>query len=322
MRAALITSLAGPEAVAVADIADPQPAGDQILIEVRSAGVTFPDVLLTRGEYQLKPPLPFTPGCEVAGVVAAAPARAHVAVGDRVAAFCVLGGFAEQVLVAPQTVWPLPDAVDFRSGAALPMNYLTCHFALVRRAGLRPGETVLIHGAAGGIGTAGIQVAKAWGARVLAVVSTEAKGAVAREAGADEVVLADGFLAAAKDLTSGRGVDVVLDPVGGDRFTDSLRSLAPEGRLLVVGFTGGEIPSVKVNRLLLNNIDVRGVGWGAFAMGVPGYLDEQWRDLAGPLASGQLRPVLGESFPLERASEAISALDQRTATGKVTIDFG
>lgn len=320
MRAARIMSLDGPAAVRVVDVSPPVATGDQILVDVRSAGVTFPDVLLTRGLYQLKPELPFTPGSEVAGVVAAAPPGAHVAVGDRVAAFCVLGGFAEQVLSPPETVWPLPDALDFRQGAALPMNYLTCHFALVRRGALAAGETVLIHGAAGGIGTAAIQVAKAWGARVIAVVSTDLKAQVAREAGADDVVPAEGFLAAVKDLTAGRGVDVIVDPVGGDRFTDSLRCLAPEGRLLVIGFTAGDIPTVRVNRLLLNNVDVRGVGWGAFAMTSPGYLDEQWRDLAGPLASGALRPVLGRSFPLERAADALAELDQRSATGKVTIE--
>lgn len=320
MRAARIETLDGPAAVVMRDIPAPEPTGDQILIDVRAAGVTFPDVLLTRGQYQLRPDPPFTPGSEVAGVVAAAPRGAHVRVGDRVASFCMLGGFAEQVVSGPQTVWPLPDPLDFRQGAAIPMNYLTCHFALVRRGAVTAGNTVLVHGAAGGIGTAAIQVAKAWGATVIGVVSTDAKAAVATAAGADDVVLADGFLAAVKDRTGGRGVDIVVDPVGGDRFTDSLRSLAPEGRLLVIGFTGGGIPSVRVNRLLLNNIDVRGVGWGAFAMTSPGYLDEQWRDLADPLASGALQPVLGASYPLERAAEAVADLDERTATGKVTIE--
>lgn len=319
MRAARVVRLDGPAAVVIEDVPEPQPGSDQVLVDVHAAGVTYPDVLLSRGEYQMRPDPPFTPGSEVSGVVVAAPDDAPVAVGDGVMGFSVLGGFAERALVPAYAVWPLPAGLDHASAAVLPMNYLTCHFALLRRGGLTRGETVVIHGAAGGIGTAGIQVAKAWGAHVIAVVSTAEKGEVARAAGADEAVLADGFLAAAKELTGGRGADVVLDPVGGDRFTDSLRCLAPEGRLLVIGFTGGEIPTVRVNRLLLNNTDVRGVGWGHFALSRPGYLAEQWSDLSGPLERGDLQPVIGATFPLDRTAEAIGALDERRATGNVVV---
>jgi NADPH2:quinone reductase len=319
MRAVQVTRLDGPDALEVEEVADPEPIGDQLLIDVHVAGVTFPDVLLTRGEYQMKPDVPFIPGSEVAGIVRSAPEGSPVQPGDRVAAFPGLGGFAELVAADPRLVFPLPDRMSLEAGAALPMNYLTVHFALARRGQLQPGESVLVHGAGGGVGTAAVQLARAMGARVIAVVSTEAKGEVARKAGATDVVLADGFKDAVKELTGGRGVDVVLDPVGGDRFTDSLRSLATEGRLLVIGFTGGEIPTVKVNRLLLNNISVVGVGWGAFWLTRMEYLQEQWAELLPHVESGAIDPPLGASYPLEQAAAAVGELDQRRATGKVVL---
>ncbi|MCB1286975.1 MAG: zinc-binding dehydrogenase, partial [Mycobacterium sp.] len=185
---------------------------------------------------------------------------------------------------------------------------------------LAAGETVLVHGAAGGIGTSTLRLAPALGAsRVIAVVSTQDKAEVARAAGATDVVLADGFKDAVAELTGGRGVDIVMDPVGGDRFTDSLRSLAPAGRLLVVGFTGGEIPTVKVNRLLLNNIDVVGVGWGAWTLTHPGALTEQWQGLAALLSSGRLAPPQPQVYPLSQAAEAVASLENRSARGKVVL---
>ncbi|MBM7808927.1 NADPH2:quinone reductase [Geodermatophilus bullaregiensis] len=318
MRAAQIATLDGPSAISVVDVPEPD-AGGKVVVDVHVAGVTFPEVLLSRGEYQLKPPVPFVPGSEVAGVVRSAPEGSGFTAGQRVAAFPGFGGFAEVAAADPGFVFPLPDGVSLEQGAALPMNYLTIHFALRRRGRLQEGETVLVHGAAGGLGTAGIQLASAYGARVLAVVSSEAKGEAARAAGADEVVLADGFRERVKELTGGRGVDVVADPVGGDRFTDSVRSLAREGRLLVLGFTGGEIPTVKVNRLLLNNVSVVGVGWGAFWSGEPGYVQEQWRDLLPLLEQGRLRPVIGSVHDLADAAAAVTELDERRATGKVLL---
>jgi NADPH2:quinone reductase len=321
MRAVQITSLDGPSAVEVGEVEEPRAGPGEVLVDVHVAGVSFPEVLQTRGLYQVKPDLPFVPGSEVAGVVRSAPEGAGVGPGDRVAAFPGLGGFAEVVAAAPTSVFPLPDEVSFRAGAALPMNYLTVHFALTRRGGLRSGETVLVHGAAGGVGTAAVQLAAALGARVLAVTSSPEKGEVARAAGAAEVLPADGFLARAKELTGGAGVDVVVDPVGGDRFTDSLRSLAPEGRLLVVGFTAGEIPTVRVNRLLLGNTAVVGVGWGAFWSGRrPEYLQEQWNDLLPLLRAGRIDPVIGTVHPLPDAAAALAELDERRAGGKVLLE--
>ena len=310
----------GPAAIEVGEVPAPEPTDAQVLIEVSYAGVTFPEVLLSKGEYQLRPDPPFIPGSEVSGHVLQAPASSSLQAGDRVAAFPGFGGFAEYVAADPRAVFRLPDDVSLPTAAALPMNYFTVDFALHRRARLQPGQTVLVHGAVGGVGTAAIQLAKAGGAKVIAVVSGEARADVARAAGADEVVLADGFLAAVKELTGGRGVDIVVDPVGGDRFTDSLRALAVEGQLLVIGFTAGEIPTVKVNRLLLNNISVVGVGWGAFWLPRIDYLAEQWQRLAPLAAAGQLDPPITATYPLAAAAEAVTALEQRTATGKVLLE--
>ena len=320
MRAIQIASLDGPQAAKVVEIDEPD-GSDAVVIDVHAAGVAFPDVLQSRGLYQYKPEMPYTPGGEVAGVVRSAPANAHVAEGDRVAALTMLcGAMAEVVALPADRVFKLPDNVSFEAGAGLLFNDLTMHHALKTRGRLAEGETVLVHGAAGGIGTSTLRLASAWGAsRVIAVVSTSEKAAVAEAAGATDVVLADGFKDAVKGLTDGRGVDIVVDPVGGDRFTDSLRSLAPGGRLLVVGFTGGSIPEVKVNRLLLNNVDAVGVGWGAWAGTHPGYLLEQWAELEPLLASGKVSAPTPEIYPLERAADAIASLEDRSAKGKVVV---
>ena len=320
MRAIRVTTLGGPESVELVEVDEP-PADDGVVVDVHAAGVAFPDALLTRGLYQYRPELPFILGAELAGVVRTAPAGAHVKTGDRVAGLTMLGGaMAETAVLGTDRVFPLPDNVSFEAGAGLLFNDLTVYFALTVRGRLAPGETVLVHGAAGGIGTSTLRLAPALGAgRVIAVVSTEDKVEVARAAGATDVVLADGFKDAVAELTAGKGVDVVMDPVGGDRFTDSLRSLAPAGRLLVVGFTGGEIPTVKVNRLLLNNVDVVGVGWGAWTMRHPGALQEQWDGLAALLKSGRLAAPQPEVYPLEQAAAAVASLENRTARGKVVL---
>ncbi|OBK33457.1 NADPH:quinone oxidoreductase [Mycobacterium sp. 1245111.1] len=319
MRAAQLTRLDGPEAVEVGEI--DEPTGDGVIVDVHAAGAAFPDALLTRGLYQYRPDPPFVLGAEIAGVVRSAPADANVKAGDRVVGLTMLtGGMAEVAMLQPDRVFKLPDNVSFTAGAGLLFNDLTMYFALTVRGRLHEGESVLVHGAAGGIGTSTLRLAKVLGAsKVIAVVSTEEKADIARAAGATDVVLADGFKDAAKELTGGRGVDMVVDPVGGDRFTDSLRSLAPGGRLLVIGFTGGEIPTVKVNRLLLNNIDVVGVGWGAWAGTHPGSLAEQWADLEKLLASGTLPPPEPVVYPLEEAAAAIASLENRTAKGKVVL---
>jgi NADPH2:quinone reductase len=326
MRAIQIVALTGPEtALKLVEVPEPEPShmmtpGSGVIVDVEAAGVSFPELLQTRGEYQLRPPLPFVPGAEVSGIVRSAPDGASVRAGDRVAAFSMLGGFAE-VTVAPEFLtFALPDALDFGQGAGLILNYHTAYFALALRGRLKEGETALVHGAAGGVGTAALQVARGLGARTLAVVSSDEKETVAREAGADEVLRSDGpWKDQAKELTGG-GVDVVLDPVGGDRFTDSLRSLREEGRLVVVGFTGGAIPEVKVNRLLLSNIEVVGAGWGAYVLGDPERSRAIGRAVGGLIDAGYVRPIVGLRYPLAEASEALRALDERRATGKIVLD--
>ena len=326
MRAIQIVELTGPDTgLKLVDVPEPEAShmmtpGRGVVVEVKAAGVSFPEVLQSRGEYQVKPPLPFIHGSEVGGVVRSAPDGASVKAGDRVAAFCMLGGFAE-VAVAPEvTCFVLPDALDFEQGAALVLNYHTAYFALKLRGRLTEGEWVLVHGAAGGVGTASLQVARGLGARTIGVVSSDEKERVAREAGADEVVRSDGpWKDQARELSDG-GVDLVLDPVGGDRFTDSLRSLRETGRVVVVGFTGGSIPEVRVNRLLLNNTEVIGAGWGAYVLSKPDVTAEIGARLADLIEGGVIRPVVGARFPLEQASEALKLIDERGATGKVVLE--
>jgi len=326
MRAIQIVEESGPDtALKIVELPDPEAShmltpGAGVLVEVHAAGVSFPELLQTRGQYQLKPPLPFIPGSEVGGVVVSAPEGAVVKAGDRVAAFCALGGFAETAVAPEFFTFALPDELDYAQGAALILNYHTAYFALVLRGQLQRGESVLVHGAAGGVGTATIQVARGLGAKTVALVSSEHKGEVARQAGADEVVLAqEGWRERVKELTGG-GVDVVVDPVGGDRFTDSLRSLRETGRVIVVGFTAGSIPEVKVNRLLLNNTEVIGAGWGAYAMAKPEYVRETSAALLDLIESGAIRPLVGERFKFGDAADALRALETRRATGKIVLD--
>ncbi|MBB5914520.1 NADPH2:quinone reductase [Nocardia transvalensis] len=321
MRAAQVSKLEGPEAIEVVEIPEPVSYPGGVVIDVHAAGVAFPDVLMTRGQYQMKPDVPFVVGGEVAGVVRSAPEDAHVRPGDRVIALTMLGNaVAEVAVTTPQMVFKLPDNISLEAGAGIVFNDLTVHFCLRNRGRLAEGETVLVHGAAGGVGTSTLRMARALGAgRVIAVVSTEEKAEVARANGATDVVLTEGWLAAVKELTEGRGVDIVLDPVGGDRFTDSIRSLAPAGRLLVVGFTAGEIPTVKVNRLLLRNVEVVGAAWGEWVLTHPGYLQEQWAEVEPLLASGKIAPPRPEIYPLEQTAAAVSSLDNRTAKGKVVV---
>ena len=329
MRAIQIVDLTGPDsALELVELPEPEPThmlspGAGVLVDVHCAGVAFPELLQTRGEYQIKPPLPFVPGSEVAGVVRSVGGRASdqsFEVGDRVAAFCALGGFAETAVAPPFLTFALPGALDFAQGAGLILNYHTAYFSLVLRGRLREGETVLVHGAAGGVGTAALQVAKGLGARTIAVVSSDAKQQVALQAGADHVVRSDGpWKDEVKEL-SGGGVEVVFDPVGGSRFTDSLRSLREGGRLLVVGFAGGSIPEVKVNRLLLGNTEVIGAGWGGYVMGRPEVNLEIGAAVNRLIEQGFVAPIVGERFPLERAADALRFLDERRATGKVVLD--
>jgi NADPH:quinone reductase len=316
MRAVQVTELTGPDNVSLVEVETPSADGGNLLVDVKAAGVSFPDLLLTRGEYQLKPDPPFTLGSELAGVVRAAPEGSELQPGDRVAGFVIGGAFAEVAAAIPFLTFKLPDALDFAQGAGYVLNYHTAHFGLVRRAGLKEGETLLVHGAGGGTGTAAIQVGKGVGARVVGVVSTDEKEEIARAAGADEVVRSDG------DWRSAAGpADVIFDPVGGSRFDESVRALAPEGRLVVIGFTEGSIPTVSVNRLLFRNVSIVGAGWGHFAFERPDYIAEVAADLDRMVAAGHARPIVGRRYPLGDVRDALLDLDGRRAVGKVVLDI-
>jgi len=319
MRALQVTSLDGPDAVVVADVPEPDP-GDGVLIEVHAAGVSFPDVLQARGEYQAAADPPYVPGVEAAGIVRAAPPGSPFAPGDAVAAMTQGGGWAELATAEVDDTFALPSTLDVVEGAGLVLNFHTAWFALVMRARLRAGETILVHGAAGGLGTAIVQTAGALGARTIAVVSTDEKAQVARDAGADEVLRSDGaWRDEARELTGG-GVDLVADPVGGDRFVDSLRALRPSGRLVVLGFTAGAIPEIRVNRLLLRNVDVVGAGFGAWMAGHPADRRRVGDEVHRIAEAGLVRPVIGPRFALEDGAEAMRLLEGRGATGKVVLE--
>jgi NADPH2:quinone reductase len=317
MRALELQELQGPDGLALVD--RPEPRGDgTVTIDVRAAGVCFPDLLISRGRYQLRPDLPAVLGSEVAGTVRSAPAGHALRPGDRVWATMELGGFADVAAAAADQVFPLPDHLGFEEGASLGVNYLTAVFALGRRGGLRPGETVLVLGAAGGLGTATVAVAKALGARVLAVVSVREKAETASAAGADDVLVGSDWRDAVLARTGGRGADVVADIVGGDATLQAVRSAAPEGRVLVLGFTAGDIPAIATNRLLLRNVSLVGAGLGALVASVPDLLTETAAELARLVDAG-LRPIVGGTFPLEQGAEALRRLENRTAQGKVVL---
>jgi len=314
MRAMLLKSLDGPEALELADV--PEPASrDRLVVEVHAAGVGFPDLLMTRGRYQFRPEPPFVPGIEIAGVVRDAPDGAGFAAGDRVTGWSALAGWAEYALSSPATTFKIPDGMSFGQATSL-VNYQSAYFGLVDRGQAQPGETVLVHGAAGGVGTAAVDLARALGLVAIAVAQGEEKLAVVRKLGAQHAIDAGSdWLQQVRDITSNRGVDLVFDPVGGERFLDSVRSLAPCGRLLVVGFAGGSIPEVKVNRLLLRNTSVVGVAWGEYARVDP----EMPHRIARALGELDLHPLVGATFPLERAADALRLIEGRRAIGKVVL---
>jgi NADPH2:quinone reductase len=325
MRAVMLEELGGPDAARLVD-GLPEPvgehpmgAGGRLLIEVHAAGVSFPDLLRSRGEYQMRPELPFAIGAEVAGVVVEAPDDLPFRPGDRVAALTHWGGVAEYALAMPQHTLRLPERMSYAQGAALYLNYCTAWYAL-HRVGLQAGETVLVQGAAGGVGTAALDIAAALGARSIAVVSSDEKAHAARAMGADEVVRSTGpWLEEVRALTGGRGVQAVIDPVGGDRFIDALRALAIGGRLAVVGFAAGSIPELKVNRLLLRNLTVCGVEMVMMDSEEPGTV-RMVNDAIQALADeGRLRPLIGAELPLADGAEALRLLDRRDAIGKVVV---
>ena len=321
MKALVAQSLSGPDGLAYTDVDDAAAYDGAVVVDVGAAGVCFPDLLLLRGEYQLKLTPPFVPGTEVAGVVRSAPDGSGIAVGQRVSALAMLGGWAERVAVPAANVVPTPDGVDDAAAVALLGNYYTMYFALERRGGLRRGETVLVLGSAGGVGTAAIQIAKALGAKVIAMVYRTGAEDFVTALGADVVLpLTEGWAQAVKDHTDGRGVDMVVDPIGGPAFDDAVRVLATEGRLLVLGFaSGGGIPTVKVNRLLLRNVSVVGVGLGEFINRTPGSQAEIASGVARLVAAG-LRPPEPVRYPLAEGKAALQLLADGGVKGKLVLE--
>jgi NADPH2:quinone reductase len=326
VKALQLTALNGPSSLTLSEVeAVPQlnvifSGHERVLIEVHAAGVSFPELLQSYGRYQQQDELPFTPGGEVAGIVLEAPPGASVKKGDRVCAFTQSGGFAEVAVAPAMLAFPLHPNLSFAEGAALIMNYHTAYFCLVTRGQLVANMWVAVHGAAGGVGAATIQVAKGLGANVIAIVSNDEKAAVAYAMGADVVVRSTDPWKDEVIAASSGGVDMVIDPVGGDRAVDIMRTLREGGRWVIAGFAAGSIPEVKVNRLLLNNITAIGAGWGAYAFSKPELCAHIQRELTKLIDSGAVKPLVGARFPIEQGAEALSHLEERIAVGKVVIE--
>ncbi len=316
MRALQLTSLAGPKALELVEIPEPDRPEDGVVIDVRAAGLSFADLLFTRGEYQIRPDPPFVPGTEVAGVVRSAPAGSRLKPGQRVGAQSLLGACAEVAVTYEGLVFPLPDEVSDAAAIALSSNYLTAYLALQTRIALRPGESVLIHGAAGGVGSAAIQVTKALGGTAIAVTSSDTKAKLAKTAGADHVLRTDEDRGDALRDLGIDSVDVVFDPVGGDAFQQSLRCVAQHGRVAVIGFTSGTIPTLKVNQVLLKNIAIVGVNITQESIECRQRI---WQALTQMVRDGQIAPLIGATYELEDARRALEDLASRRAQGKLVI---
>ncbi len=323
MRAVVVDRWMEPAELRVSDAPEPALRPGSLAVDVKAAGCNFFDILMAQGRYQVKPPFPFIPGAELAGVVTALGEGVRgFAVGDRVLAGAGMGAFAERAVVPAGAAYKLPRDMDFAAGAALPTIYPTSYAALVYRARLAPGETLLVHAAAGGVGSAAAQIGRALGARVIGTAAGEEKLKIAREAGAEVAIdyRAEDFVARVLEETGGRGADVIYDPVGGDVFDRSLKCIAWNGRLLVIGFAGGEIPSVKANRILLKNISVVGLHWGAYGKYEPERIPETFRALFELHAEGRIRPLIYRRYPLEEVAAALAALGSRQSWGKVILE--
>jgi NADPH:quinone reductase len=329
MKAMLCKEYGPPESLVLSDVPAPKAGPGQIVVSVKACGVNFPDVLIIENKYQFKPPLPFAPGAEIAGVVKElSDGVTRFKVGDRVIASTGNGGMQEEIVADPNRCIPMPDAMDFETGAGLILTYGTSHYALKDRARLKAGETLVVLGAAGGVGLAAVELGKAMGARVVAGASSREKVDLARKHGADEgFVYATGrltrdqqkeFSEQIKQATGGKGADVLYDPVGGDYAEPAVRAMNWEGRYLVIGFTAG-IPSVPLNLTLLKSCDIQGVFWGAFTARDPKRNQEHLAEIMRWCVEGKIKPYISARFPLARAGEAIRMLADRKAQGKVVV---
>ena len=322
MRAVVVDRWQEPHELRVREVPEPELRPGTLRIEVRAAGCNFFDILMVQGRYQVKPTFPFVPGAEIAGVVRdVGPGVSGFSAGDRVLATAGLGGFAEVALAPAGASHHLPEGMSFEEGAALPIIYPTSYAALVFRAALQPKEDLLVHAAAGGVGIAAVQIGKALGARVIATAGGAEKLEIARREGADELIDygKEDFVARVMELTGGKGADVIYDSVGGDVFEKSLRCIAWNGRLLVIGFASGKIPSVQANRILLKNIAITGLHWGAHATKDPEKIPRTFEALFELHRAGRIRPVIFATYPLEELPAALEALGGRKTWGKVIV---
>ncbi len=324
MRAVLCKDFGPPESLVVEDIAEPELGPGQVRIAVKACGVNFPDLLVIAGKYQIKPPMPFSPGAELAGeVIEVAADVSHIARGQRVVAVPSFGGMAEQICVDARSVVPLPDGVDYVPAAAFLFTYGTAYYALRQRANLQAGETLAVLGAAGGVGLAAVEIGKMMGATVIAAASSADKLELTAEYGADHLVnyTDDSLKERIKEITAGRGADVFVDPVGGELFEQCLRAVAWRGRILVIGFTSGQIPAVPANLTLLKGSSVVGVFWGRFTEEEPETNAGNTAELFRLLRDGKLKPHVSETYPLDQSAKALGAVAARRAKGKIVIEI-
>ena len=323
MKAVVCRVLEGPDALVIEERPSPIPGPGQVLVRVRAASVNFPDYLMTKGLYQLKPDLPFTPGMEAAGdILALGPDVTGWAVGDRVVATMRFGAFAEEVLASAEGLMAIPPGFDYATGCAFPAAYSTAWVALRRRDYVKPGETLLVHGAAGGVGLAAVELGKLFGARVIATIGDDAKAEVVRRYGADVVInYRNGFREAVLEATGGRGADVIYDPVGGDVFDESTRCIAWGGRILIIGFAGGRIADLKTNMALIKGFSVVGVRAGEFARRDPPAGRENMEALLRLCAEGRINPHVSHRLPLDKAADAMKVLANRQVIGKCVLEL-
>lgn len=322
MKAVLCKSFGPPSNLVLEEATNPLAKPNEVVVDIHAAGVNFPDTLIIEGKYQIKPPFPFSPGGEAAGVIASVGDKVkHLKPGDRVMGLTGFGSFAEQVAIDASRILPMPKDMDFVTAAGFSMTYGTSMHALKQRANIQPGETLLVLGASGGVGLAAVEIGKAMGARVIAAASSAEKLEVAKAAGADELInysevsLKD----AVKELTKGQGADVIYDPVGGDLFDQAVRSINWKGRLLVVGFASGRIPEFPVNLALLKGSSIVGVFWGSFAAREPQVNGENFQQLFAWFSEGKLKPLVSLTYPLDQYVDALEVLSSRKAVGKVVV---
>lgn len=322
MKAVLCKEFGPPDKLVVEEIQSPSVTGGEVKIRVRACGVNFPDVLMIQGLYQMKPSFPFSPGLEVSGdVIEVGAGVDHINVGDRVIGTMMYGGFAEEVVVPAAMVLPMPDNMSYEHGAGFPLVYGTSHVALAHRGKLQTGETLLVLGAAGGVGLTAVELGKLMGAKVIAAASTPEKLSLTQDYGADEIIqyTTENLRDRVKELTNGQGANVIYDPVGGDMFDMAVRRIAWEGRYLVIGFASGRIPELPANIPLLKNSSIVGVFWGAYLMNAPSVIMQSFQQLLGWYAEGKLKPHIHKTFSMEDAPSALLELMERRAMGKVLV---